>query len=234
MSPIIGITPLWDLEKESLWMLSAYTDAIRQSGGLPVILPFDIDDRQAAQLADRCDGFLFTGGQDVAPSVYGETEALPLVTCPKRDLLEDKILRKSLSLDKPVFGICRGLQFINAALGGTLWQDLPSQRPDGLVHRQGKPYDRPSHSVQLTGPLAGLFGKNELMVNTLHHQAVRNLAPGMETMALAPDGIIEAFHSTLHRFLWAVQWHPEYLYATDPDSQKLFARFIQECYHETL
>ena len=67
MSPIIGITPLWDLEKESLWMLSAYTDAIRQSGGLPVILPFDIDDRQAAQLADRCDGFLFTGGQDVAP-----------------------------------------------------------------------------------------------------------------------------------------------------------------------
>ena len=194
MSPIIGITPLWDLEKESLWMLSAYTDAIRQSGGLPVILPFDIDDRQAAQLADRCDGFLFTGGQDVAPSVYGETEVLPLVTCPKRDLLEDKILRKALALDKPVFGICRGLQFINAALGGTLW----------------------------------------LKVNTLHHQAIRDLAPGMETMAIAPDGIIEAFHSTLHRFLWAVQWHPEYLFTTDPDSQKLFARFIQECYHETL
>lgn len=233
MSPIIGITPLWDLEKESLWMLSAYTDAIRQSGGLPVILPFDIDDRQAAQLADRCDGFLFTGGQDVAPSVYGEAEVLPLVTCPKRDLLEDKILRKSLALDKPVFGICRGLQFINAALGGTLWQDLPSQRPDGLVHRQGKPYDRPSHSVRLIGPLAGLLEKNELRVNTLHHQAIRDLAPGMEAMAIAPDGIIEAFRSTLHRFLWAVQWHPEYLFTTDPDSQKLFARFIQECYHET-
>lgn len=229
MNPVIGVTPLWDLDKKSQWMLTEYTESIRRSGGIPVILPFEIDDAQAAQLAALCDGFLFTGGQDVAPSVYGETAALPLVTCPKRDELELKMLQAALALDKPIFGICRGLQFINAALGGTLWQDLLSQHPSAIVHRQGKPYDRPVHPVRLTGPLADLLGKKELEVNTLHHQAIRELAPGLEPMADAPDGLVEAFCYPAHRFLWAVQWHPEYLFESDADSRALFVRFIQSC-----
>lgn len=229
MNPVIGVTPLWDPDKESQWMLTEYTESIRRSGGIPVVLPFHVDAAQASQLATICDGFLFTGGQDVGPSVYGEMEVLPLVTCPKRDELELKILQAALAQDKPVFGICRGLQFINAALGGTLWQDLPSQHPSATVHRQGKPYNRPTHSVRLAGPLADLLGKNELGVNTLHHQAIRVLAPGLEPMAIAPDGLVEAFRSPAHRFLWAVQWHPEYLFETDPDSRALFARFVQTC-----
>ena len=221
MSPIIGITPLWDLEKESLWMLSAYTDAIRQSGGLPVILPFDIDDRQAAQLADRCDGFLFTGGQDVAPSVYGETEVLPLVTCPKRDLLEDKILRKALALDKPVFGICRGLQFINAALGGTLWQDIGSQ----LTVEPHLSNPEQTHTVYVSGSLAELFGKTEILTNSWHHQAVAVPGEGLKVFARSRDGVIEAVAHESLPFYRAVQWHPE-MHPEDEISKKLIAAFL--------
>ncbi|MBR3065125.1 MAG: gamma-glutamyl-gamma-aminobutyrate hydrolase family protein [Bacteroidales bacterium] len=228
--PVIGVLPLWDVDRTSLWMLTNYLDALRAAGGTPIVLTFDLDSQEIARMAAMCDGLLFTGGQDVHPSVYGEEDRTGrLIPCPKRDQLEVRVLQAALEADKPIFGICRGIQLINAALGGTLYQDLPTEHPSSIVHRQGKPYDVPSHPVKLSGPLAALLNKETIVVNTLHHQAVKTLAPGLEPMAYSPDGLVEAFCKPDCRFLWAVQWHPEYLFEKDPDSLMLFRHFLRQC-----
>lgn len=228
--PVIGVLPLWDVDRNSLWMLTNYLDALREAGGTPLILTFDLDATEATRLVGLCDGLLFTGGQDVHPSVYGEEDRTGrLIPCPKRDQLEVRVLQAALAADLPVFGICRGIQLINAALGGTLYQDLPTEHPSDILHRQGKPYDVPAHPVRLKGPLAALLQKDTLSVNTLHHQAVKTLAPGLEAMAWSPDGLVEACYKPDCRFLWAVQWHPEYLFRQDPDSLTLFRHFIRQC-----
>ena len=228
--PLIGVTPLWDVTLKSVWMLPDYLDGIRKAGGVPVVLPLEADTDAIALMAERFDGFLFTGGPDVAPELYGvEDPDGKAKTCPPRDQLEAALLRQVVALDKPVLGICRGLQLINAVLGGSLYLDLPSEHPSELIHRQGKPYDRTTHFVRLAGPLRELLETEELPVNTLHHQALRKLAPGFEPMAFSPDGLIEAYHQPDARFLWAVQWHPEYLFRHDAPSRQLFRHFVEAC-----
>ena len=209
-SPIIGVTPLWDAERKSVWMLPDYLDGIRAAGGLPVVLPLEMSEKDADQIVETCDGFLFTGGQDVAPELYGEKAAPSVVSSAERDKLGTLLLSNALQADKAILGICRGLQFINVFLGGTLWQDLPSQHPSEIVHKQGKPYGVPMHKVKLNGDLQSLLGKDIIEVNTLHHQAIKSLGKDLTAMAVAPDGIIEAVKMAGKRFVWAVQWHPEY------------------------
>ena len=230
MKRIIGVMPLWDEEKDSLWMLPGYLDGISQAGGLPVIFPFTEDRAEVGQLVGLCDGFLFTGGQDVSSELYHAKPLEGLVeTCAKRDALEGLVLSMALEADKPILGICRGLQFINAYLGGTLYQDLPSQHPSGMEHRQSAPYDMPLHEVMISegSPLRDCLGVGCLSVNSLHHQAVRELAPCLEPMAVSTDGVIEAAYMPDARFLWAVQWHPEFSYRTDDHSRKIFDAFIR-------
>jgi putative glutamine amidotransferase len=152
-----------------------------------------------------------------------------IVPSPERDRLETLLLEKALQADKAVLGICRGLQFINAFLGGTLWQDLPSQHPSDIVHRQGKPYGVPTHKVMLDGDLKTLLGKDILEVNTLHHQAVKDLSCDLTPMAVAPDGLIEAARMPGKRFVWAIQWHPEYMFKTDLDSLAIFSCYVRYC-----
>ena len=230
MKPMIGVTPLWDAARQSVWMLPDYLEGIKAAGGLPVVLPLEMSESDANQMAETCDGFLFTGGQDVSPELYGMKDATgTIVASAERDKLETLLLSRALQADKAVLGICRGLQFINAFLGGTLWQDLPSQHPSEIVHRQGKPYDVPMHQVTLSGDLRAFLGKDVLEVNTLHHQAVKDLSSGLMPMAVAPDGIIEAAQMTGKRFVWAVQWHPEYLFRTDSDSLAIFSCFVEHC-----
>ena len=215
-SPIIGVTPLWDAERNNVWMLPDYLKGIKAAGGIPLVLPIEMTDKDADRIVETCDGFLFTGGQDVG-------------SCPERDALETLLLSKALQADKAVLGICRGLQLINVFLGGTLWQDLPSQHPSDIVHRQAKPYGATTHKVALNGDLGTLLGKDTIEVNTLHHQAAKDLGNGLKAMAVAPDGIIEAIQMEGKRFVWAVQWHPEYLFEADPNSQVLFTHFIKHC-----
>ena len=230
MKPMIGVTPLWDAARQSVWMLPDYLEGIKAAGGLPVVLPLEMSESDANQMAETCNGFLFTGGQDVSPELYGMKDATgTIVASAERDKLETLLLSRALQADKAVLGICRGLQFINAFLGGTLWQDLPSQHPSEIVHRQGKPYDVPTHQVTLSGDLQAFLGKDVLEVNTLHHQAVKDLSSGLMPMAVAPDGIIEAAQMTGKRFVWAVQWHPEYLFRTDLDSLAIFSCFVEHC-----
>ena len=229
MKPIVGVMPLWDDGKDSLWMLPGYLDGIEQAGGLPLIFPFTSDDAELEQLVGFCDGFLLTGGDDVSPALYREAPLEGLVkTCPKRDAMEQIVLRKALALDRSVLGVCRGLQLINAVLGGSLYQDLPTQHPSATNHRQSPPYEKPCHEVQLvTGsPLQRCLGVERLSVNSCHHQAIRELAPALEAMAYAPDGLIEAICLPGKRFLWAVQWHPEFAFRTDQASRKLFHAFV--------
>ncbi len=229
-APLIGVTPLWDAARQSVWMLPDYLDGIKAAGGIPVVLPLDLSDEDAERIVETCDGFLFTGGQDVSPALYGMKDATgTIVSSPERDKLESLLLSKALEADKPILGICRGLQFINAFMGGTLWQDLPSQHPSEIVHRQGKPYGVPTHQVALSGDLQTLLGKDVLDVNTLHHQAIKDLCSGLTPMAVAPDGIIEAAQMVGKRFVWAVQWHPEYLFRTDKDSLAIFSCFVEHC-----
>ena len=228
-SPIIGVTPLWDAERKSVWMLPDYLDGIRAAGGIPVVLPLEVSEKDADRIVETCDGFLFTGGQDVTPELYGEKNSLSLITSPERDKLEMLLLSKALQADKAILGICRGLQFINVFLGGTLWQDLPSEHPSEIVHRQGKPYGVPTHTVMLNGDLQSLLGKDIIKVNTLHHQAAKDLGDDLTAMAVAPDGIIEAIKMKGKRYVWAVQWHPEYMFRTDSDSLAIFSCFVEHC-----
>ena len=228
--PVIGLVPLYDRERDSYWMLPGYAEGLMEAGVLPVILPLTDRRELLEQASEQCDGFLFTGGQDVAPERYGET---PLSCCgercPQRDSMESTLLALALERDKPVLGICRGLQFLNAALGGTLYQDLPQQHPSGVIHRQAPPYDLPSHQVELEpgSPLRALLGKDRLAVNSCHHQGIHILAPALKAMARAEDGLVEAVWAPEHRWVWAVQWHPEFSFHRDGDSVRLFQAFAQ-------
>lgn len=230
--PLIGVVPLVDYQKASYWMLPGYLEGVEQAGGVPVVLPLTEDEGALEQLAALCDGFLFTGGQDVGPALYGGADpGLCGELSPGRDAMERRLLALARAQDKPVLGICRGIQFLNAALGGTLWQDLPAQCPSAVEHHQTAPYDQPVHTVALRpgAPLAALLGKTELAVNSLHHQAVRTLAPGLEPMAAAPDGIVEALYEPGRRFVWAVQWHPEFSWKVNGDSRAIFRAFVGAC-----
>lgn len=230
--PVIGLVPLWDAQKQSYWMLPGYLKGIEQAGGLPVMLPMTADPEQLAQLVELLDGFLFTGGQDVAPSLYG-AEAMPWCgeVCEARDAMEYALLPLVLKADKPFFGICRGIQLINTVLGGTLYQDLPTEHPSTTDHHQTIPYDQPIHQVRLTpsSPLEDLLGCPTLAVNSLHHQAILKLAPDLKPMAVSEDGLVEAVYVPAARFGWAVQWHPEFNYPVEESSRKLFSAFVEAC-----
>jgi len=230
MKPIIGVMPLWDDEKDSLWMLPGYLDGITEAGGLPVILPFTDRTDEIEQLADMCDGFLLTGGHDVSTELYGEAPIGDLVKrCLKRDIMEKVFLKIAIDNDKPVLGICRGIQFINVALGGSLYQDIPLQYPTETNHRQNRPYNVPAHTVNIIEktPLFNLLNIPKIQVNSLHHQAIKQLSPRLKEMAISEDGLIEAVYMPGHKFLWAVQWHPEYSHKTDSYSKAIFSEFVR-------
>ena len=229
MKPVVGVMPLWDEEKDSVWILPGYLDGLIEAGAIPLVFPFLQDEDDIERLIGMCDGFLMTGGHDVSPGVYHE-EPLPGLTvpCEKRDVMETVVLKRAIEEDMPVLGICRGIQFINALLGGTLYQDLPSQHPSLTSHQQKPPYDQPVHDVTLTAgtPLQECLGVNTLAVNSCHHQAVKTLAPGLSVMAVSEDGLIEALYKPDSRFLWALQWHPEFSFRRDENSRKIFRAFV--------
>lgn len=227
---VIGVVPLWDDEKESLWMLPNYLDAIISESALPIVFPLTTDEKDIKQLASMCDGILFTGGHDVSPSVYGEQKRdVCGEPCAARDTMEGILLDICIQTPKPALGICRGIQFFNAYLGGTLYQDLPTDFPSTVEHHMSAPYDKYIHTVSLIKetPLYDLLRVDTLPVNSYHHQAIANLSPKLKPMAITEDGIVEAVYLPEHPFLWAVQWHPEFLYGCDEPSRKIFREFLR-------
>ena len=184
-----------------------------------------------ARVAEDFDGVVLGGGVDVDPARYGEKlrpDARVEVN-PARDATDLEVFERAWRDEAPILGICRGLQVVNVALGGTLVQDLPSQRPESLDHQQ-RPKDRArlDHTVKTVPAtrLASLVGSGEVPVNSRHHQAVDRLAPALRTSASSPDGTIEAAEAPGPRWCVAVQWHPENL-ADDPASRRLFEDFAR-------
>lgn len=226
---LIGVMPLYDYQKKSLWMLPAYMDMLSSFGAIPVMFPLTDDKAALLQLCSLCGGFLFTGGQDVNPAVYGE-KVKPQCgeICDMRDSMERIVLDIAMKEDKSVLGICRGIQFINAALGGDLYQDLPTEHPTGVEHHMSPPYERAVHKVTIEerSPLYRIVGKREIGVNSYHHQAVKKVAPTLKVAATSEDGVCEGVYMENKKFFLAVQWHPEFSYLTDDNSKKIVKAFV--------
>ncbi|MBM3138480.1 MAG: gamma-glutamyl-gamma-aminobutyrate hydrolase family protein [Chloroflexi bacterium] len=228
---IIGVIPLWDEEKKSIWMLPGYLDAIRNTGGIPVILPLTSSPEDAATLLKKCDGLVMTGGQDVDPMLYGQTATERCgAICHERDEMETYFFHEAIRQNIPVLGICRGLQMINVLLGGTLYQDIPTDTGSQIDHQMKAPYDRTCHSVSILPGTAldQLLQVEEMGVNSYHHQGIKDLGEGLDIMAVAEDGIVEAISLPSKKFVWAVQWHPEYD-LTNSSNQKIFKAFVNSC-----
>lgn len=207
-----------------------YIQAILKAGGAPVIIPAITDGATLRDLTAQLDGLVLTGGADLNPLWYGEEpiQALQAVD-PVRDLYELKLLKLAADRNIPVLGICRGEQLMNVAFGGTLYQDIPSQHPGHPVkHVQNMPGESVSHNLSIApgSQLAAITGQSGLMVNSLHHQAVKTLAPGFRAVAFAADSVIEAIEAWPDRPMLGVQWHPESLTAGGDTTMLKIFRFL--------
>ena len=234
--PVIGITASHDTEHDKLFINSVYLRAIRNAGGIPMIFPMEVTEDDLRDLVTLTDGVLFTGGDDIHPFLYGEeTDAKCGNVSQPRDSMEMALVPLVMEFGKPIFGICRGIQILNTAMGGTLYQDIPSQFKSELsiAHRQPFAYKVPSHTVDITPGtlLSRILGEEHasIAVNSMHHQAIKDVAPGLEVCGYAPDKMIEAVYAPDYPFLLGVQWHPEHLTTAQPDAAKLFAAFVDAC-----
>ena len=229
MKKVIGIMPLYDDEKESYWMLPGYMKMLEKEGAIPIMLPLTSKTEELDCFFEICSGFLLTGGQDVSPSVYhAAREPWCGSCCELRDEMEQYILNKAVEQDKSVLGICRGVQFMNACYGGTLYQDLEKEYASGIDHHMKPPYDRTVHQVSLekNTPLSEILKKEQIGVNSYHHQAIKKLSPKFQTTAFSEDGLIEGIYMPFRKFVMGVQWHPEFSYEVDENSRKLIKAFV--------
>ena len=232
MKPLIGLTPIVDAGRDSLWMLPGYMQGLEAVGCIGMMLPLTDDAAMLKDSVDQVDGILLTGGNDVAPVLYGETkETFCGENDPRRDRMEARLIELALQADKPVFGICRGVQLMNVLLGGTLYQDLPTEHPSGTEHHMTPPYDKPIHKVDVVSgtKLSDIIGAGEHEVNSYHHQSVKELAPGVEEMAYSEDGLLEAICIPDKQFIVGVQWHPDFAIEKDPECFKLVKAFVDAC-----
>ncbi len=231
--PLIALTPYHNTEKDEPYMRPAYLKAIRTVGGTPIILPLDLEQEELERFTVMFDGFLFTGGPDLHPFHFGEETQLHCGNVsPKRDRLELELLKLVIQAKKPVLGICRGIQLINICLGGDIYQDLPSQFSEDfpVAHTQPFSYEIPSHTVTIVPDtlLSRIAGIPAIQVNSMHHQAIRRLAPGLTASGLAPHGLTECVEMQGYpTFFLGVQWHPEYLWEQDETAKRIFSEFVK-------
>jgi putative glutamine amidotransferase len=209
-----------------------YISAVRAAGGLPVLIPSDTPPEDAPALLATFDGLLLTGGGDIAPERYGGQPHPAIYGLrPSRDALELALVQEAIARRKPFFGICRGIQVLNVAMGGTLYEDLPTQYPNALRHRSDVKTEREmlAHGVRLAADsrLARLFGTERLEVNSLHHQGIRTVAPDLKATGWADDGLVEVLEVPHHPFGLAVQWHPEWLYQKYPQHLAVFRALVE-------
>lgn len=238
MPPVIGVTPDFNAGdrkdmggREPTYFLRArYIRAIEELGGVPLILPLVAGTTARRRLLDRVDGLLLTGsGPDLPPKLYGERQRYPFpLVSERRADFELGLVRHARTHDLPLLAICGGMQTVNVACGGTLFQDIPSQVTDALDHRQAATATRPSHPVSISPDslLRRVVSQGTIMVNSSHHQSVKAVAPTLRSCAVAPDGVIEAIESPAHRFLLAVQWHPEFLFERHRPHRRLFEALL--------
>ncbi len=230
--PRIGIT--LDSEPAGGWskmpwyaLRQNYCGAVAAAGGLPLPLPHEPD--LAAAYLDGLDGLLVTGGAfDVDPALFGDaTKHSTVKTKDRRTAFEFAMVKGAIERDMPLLGICGGEQLLNVVLGGTLHQHVPDVFPNGLAHEQPNPRTEPGHDVEIVPGtlLHRTVGTARMSVNSAHHQAVKDVGPGVVVNAKAPDGVIEGIEHKAKRFCLGVEWHPEY--SIDPGDDRIFAAFIK-------
>lgn len=244
--PIVGVTANIDDDKVGTQTIySSYVDAIYHAGAIPLVLPIPditLDDSYRAfaeRMISGLDGLLLTGGDDVDAARYGE-ENFTFNGCftEERDLFEIELCRAADAQNKPILGICRGAQLLNVAMGGTLFQDITRQNLQKtlLIHAQKSPsysavhdafIEPGSHIERMLAPSGG-----KIRVNSFHHQAVKDVAPGFIASAVASDGIIEAIEkksADAGGFVFGIQWHPERMWRRHEHARRLFAAFADAC-----
>ncbi|HEX5700792.1 MAG TPA: gamma-glutamyl-gamma-aminobutyrate hydrolase family protein [Rubrobacter sp.] len=241
MPPIIGITATLkeDIDEVAERPLGRfvradldYVEGVAGAGGAPVVLPPAGDERTAEAVIRSLDGLLLSGGSDLDPGYYGEEPVAELgVTLPERDAFEMALVGMALRRGMPVFGICRGMQVLNVALGGTLYQDLPSQwGRDLLGHRQDTPKRQPRHEVRVEhgSYIAEVMERESVKVNSYHHQGIKDLAEGLIATGFSTDGVVEAVEAgdLSERWLLGVQWHAEAMRGAGPQQESLFEAHV--------
>ena len=231
--PIIGVSGSIERDESKQYIIRSYMTSILDAGAIPVLLSVDMDDAHIALCLNQLDGLMLSGGNDVDPLLFGESPASGLDQVnPIRDQLEMKLIDVAYRRSMPILAICRGLQTLNVALGGTLYQDLPSQyvAPDGgraILHTQTSPSRYASHMITLDEgtPFRDIFTESSIGVNSFHHQAIKALAPALTVCGRAADGVIEAIYDASKPFVFGVQWHPERMKEGSP----LFHAFTRAC-----
>lgn len=228
--PVIGITG--NYSTQTCTLAEGYYQSVLKAGGIPFIIPPFSETDCLGELLDQLDGIIFSGGGDINPLLLGEEPIKELHSItPQRDLQELLLARLAYDRQIPMLGICKGMQVINAALGGTLYQDIHTQMEGTRIkHSQDLDREYPSHTITISPDsiLEKLFG-NQLAVNSFHHQACKDVAPGLKTTATSPDGVIEAIESSEHKSVLGLQWHPEtYTLRSSTEMQPIFQWLIQE------
>jgi len=217
---------------------SSYVSAVLSAEGDPLVVPYGATKKDITELAGVADGLLIPGGGDIEPSHYGEEMHEKIENVSKeRDELEMMLVKAFLEKKKPIFGICRGAQVINVVMGGTMYLDIENEiaepvdhwSKEGIVVADQFPEDSHSINIESGSALAEFFGLSEATVNSLHHQAIKGLAPGLRIGARAKDGVVEEIESTNMEDQWllGVQWHPEAILEHHPENKKLFEEFIK-------
>jgi len=231
--PLIGVSTSITIDEypERAYVNSAYLRAVELAGGIPVLLAPQLSAAARDALWSRLDGLVLTGGGDVEPSRFGEPpHPKTMLVSPARDGLELELVDRALRDDVPMFAICRGLQVLNVALGGTLHQHVPDVYRDEIEHAQKDKRDVATHDVKVLAEdtrLGAIVGASELRVNSFHHQAIARLGRDLREVAWAPDRVIEAVeHTDRERFVVAVQWHPEDLVGHDAAARALFKAIV--------
>lgn len=234
MRPLILITPDYDQEPPQRYHLKrAYSDAVLAAGGLPLIAPYDTPIEALLQLAQ---GLVVSGGAfDLPPETYGE-ERRPACGPANvaRTEFERGLLEAALEARIPVLGVCGGMQLLNVVRGGSLFQDLPSEREGSLAHEQKLPKDQPSHGLELEAStmLASLCGASSKQINSTHHQALKEVGRDLVVTAKAPDGVIEAIEDPSLPFVLGVQWHPELMLETEPWNLGIYRGLVEAAIRE--
>jgi len=236
-APLVGITVRGHAADPSrrtpygYYVPAAHVQAVEAAGGVPVLLPHRLE--VAPTLIRRLDGIVLSGGADVAPATYDQLpHPATYGVDDERDAFETTLVRQALAEDIPLLAICRGIQVLNVALGGTLWQHIPDHNDGQVAHAPATPaLPPPIHTIRVTpdSRLARALGRDTAQVNSFHHQAIREAGAGVSVVAWAADGIIEGVELPANRFTVGVQWHPERLFHQDYTHFALFCALIQAC-----